>query len=329
MKKISKLIALIVCMATVLTGCGGGGTASGSGGKKILVATNELDTFRQLLVDAAMEEGKARGYQMDLAVAMSADEQVEIFKKAESQGYAAIICIAVDADTALQLEIAAGNLPIVYTNNMPKENYLKAGKYIYTGSAEEDAGAFQAEYVLNKLSAKPELNVMVLKGQKGHSATNGRTSAVKKGLNASGKKINYVFEDYAYWDTDLACEMFKIFNKEGKSVDAVCCNNDNMALGVIKACEELGIDPKSIVICGVDATSDGCAAIEAGTMQYTVCQNAVGQGKATIDALAAVINGKDLRDITLTDEKEFVTDDGLHLYVPFEPVTTANVKDYK
>ncbi len=332
MKKITKkLLALILCVLSIsFVGCGASsGSSSGSGSKKILVVTNELDTFRQALVDAALEAGEAKGYTMDLKTATTADEQVQIIADAKGGGYGGILCIPCDSNTALQLEITAGDLPIVFTNSMPSDTYLKPGKYVYCGSSERDAGNFQAQFVLDKLGNKDELNVIILKGEKGHSGTNGRTGAVKDALRASGKNFNIVFEDYGYWDTEKAKNMFLTFNKTGNPVDAVFCNNDNMAIGVIDACKELGIDPKSILICGVDATADGCKAIADGTMAYTVCQNAKGQGITCIDALDAVTKGKDLSEATLSDPNEVVTADGLHLYYPFEPVTKDNVADYQ
>ncbi|HBA98313.1 MAG TPA: hypothetical protein DCZ23_09405, partial [Lachnospiraceae bacterium] len=62
-------------------------------------------------------------------------------------------------------------------------------------SDEYMAGQYQAEYILEKLSDKDEINVVLLKGPKEASGTIGRTEGLKQTLKASGKKINYVFED--------------------------------------------------------------------------------------------------------------------------------------
>lgn len=130
-----------------------------------------------------------------------------------------------------------------------------------SGSNEEEAGRYQAEYILNKYSNQDTINVAIFKGEKTHSATLGRTNALKKTLNDSGKKINYVFEDNADWSTETAEKYFELFLKTGQKADAVACNNDDMALGIVNACENNNISLDSVPVIGVDATEKGCKSI--------------------------------------------------------------------
>ncbi len=319
----NKLGILLAVVLFALTGCGSDSSVASNKDIKILLILNQMDSFRGTLVSAARETAEAQGVQFAFKDAEgSIENQVNYLKAAEQEGYDVILCSPVSAETAVELKASAGDIPIVFINSSPDEKQLKEGKYIYAGSDEFVSGQFQAEYVLNKLADRQEINVVLLKGEKVHSATIGRTNGVKQTLEASGKKINYVFEDYGDWDQGLAKHMFEIFLKTGSPVDCVICENDSMALGVIEACKEANIDLNTLPVLGVDATADGCAAIKSGDMAFTVFQSGVGQGEAAVKAAIQFAKGESL------DSLEGVSDDGKYIWVPFEKVDSTNVSQY-
>lgn len=323
MKKIMLLLGTLGLLACTLAGCGSQSTASGKN-VKIFLTLNAMDTFRQTLVDAASERASQEGVQLDIADAEDVIEnQVAQIKSAAEQGYDVILCGAVSTDTTVELKATAGEIPIIFFNSCPNEKHLSEGKYVYVGSDEKVAGQLQAEYVLKQFADKDEINVVLLKGPNSHSATIGRTSGVKQALKASGKKINYVFEDSANWDTEQAKTLFELFLQTGSPVDCVICNNDSMALGVVEACKENGMDPGSLPILGVDATADGCAAIQSGEMAFTVYQSGVGQGQAAIDMAIRMARQSGAQDM------EGITEDGMYVWVPFEAVDSSNVAQYQ
>lgn len=322
-KKLGILLAAIIFLLTAFVGCGNSSSVSENSGIKILISLNDDAVFRQQLVAAAEAVASEEGIQLDVTNADSSIEsQSASIKSAKADGYDVIICSPVSSDTAMELQESAGDLPIIFINSCPDESYLEANKYIYVGSSENVAGQYQAEYILDALSSKDELNVVILKGQKNHSATDGRTEGAKETLEASGKTIHYIFDDYAAWETEPAKEMFKIFLSTGRTPDCVICNNDSMALGVVEACKDENIDLTSLPIVGVDATAEGCEAIENGDMAFTVYQSAKGQGEAAIQAAIRLAKGKSLNDM------DGVTEDNLYIWVPFEKVDRNNVGDY-
>lgn len=320
--RVISLWLVIVMMMITISGCG----QTGSGGKsgiKIFFSLNQMDTFRQTLVDGAKEQAAQMGAQFVMEDAEgSIEKQVEQLKKAASENYDVIICSPVSVDTAVQLKMSAGDIPIVFVNSCPDEKHLKEGKYVYVGSSEQVAGEFQAEYVLGKLSGKQEINVALIKGPASHSATEGRTSGVKKTLEKSGKQIRYVFEDSAGWDTAQAKRLFELFLNTEVPVDCVICNNDAMALGIVEACKGSGIDCNTLPILGVDATADGCEAIRSGDMAFTVYQSGSGQGHAAVDAAIQLVERGSVKDVAGSAE------DGKFVWVDFERVDSSNVSNY-
>ncbi len=322
-KKLGILLSLVMFGMSMLTGCGSGSGASSNEDVKILLVLNQMDSFRETLVAAARDTAEAEGVQFEFKDAEgSIENQVNYLKSAKAEGYNVILCSPINAETVVELKASAGDIPIVFINSCPDEKQLKEGKYLYAGSDEFVAGQFQAEYVLSKLANRQEINVVLLKGERAHSATSGRTNGVKQTLESSGKKINYVFEDYADWDQNLAKHLFEIFLRTGSPVDCVLCENDSMAIGVIEACKEANIDLSTLPVLGVDATADGCAAIKNGDMAFTVCQSGVGQGRAAVQAAIRFAQGESV------DSLEGVSEDGKYVWVPFEKVDSTNVAKY-
>lgn len=322
-KKLGILLSVVMLGMLALTGCGSSKGVASNKDIKILLVLNQMDSFRGTLVAAAEETAEAEGAQFDFKDAEgSIEKQVSYLKSAGQDGYNVILCCPVSAETVVELKASAGDIPIVFINGCPDEKQLKEGEYIYAGSDEFVAGQFQAEYVLDKLAGRQEINVVLLKGEKGHSATVGRTKGVKQTLESSGKTIHYVFEDYADWDQELAKHLFETFLRTGSPVDCVLCENDAMALGVIEACKEANIDLSTLPVLGVDATADGCAAIKNGEMAFTVYQSGVGQGEAAVKAAIRFARGES------ADSLEGVSEDGKYVWVPFEKVDKTNVSQY-
>ena len=321
------LAYLLVCVLSIglFAGCGSSGSKSASGGGKILfVMTDVDDSFRASLTDAITEAAEKSGLTIDYQESgNSVDDQKNIIEKAAESGYAGCICRLADVNTALQMEVAAGDMPIVFVNNDPTSELLKDSKYVYVGSPEEDAGTYEAEYVWEKLGKPSSINLIMMKGEKGHSATEGRTKAAVSYFRDNGVDVNLTFSDYANWTSENAYEYMGIASAVGAKYDAVICNNDTMALGVVDYMKDNGISTKDIPVCGVDATADGCASIAEGGMQFTVLQSAAGQGEKAVEAIAIMAKGGSISDV------EGATEDGKYIWVDFEKVDASNVADYQ
>ena len=328
MKKLGKkIIAMFLCCVFVvgsLVACGSSTASSGGGnGKKLLLAFHDegSSTIAQF-VEAMTAKAQSEGVSVDIVYCeKNASKQKAQIEEANGK-YDAIICRLADASTALQMEVAAGDTPIVFINNAPEDDVLKVDKYVYVGSYEYDAGRFQAEYVWNGLGKPSSLNVIILKGQKGHSSVPGRTNAIKYFLKDNNVNVNYVFEDFASWSDTEAYDKLNIFKMTNQSFDCIFANSDKMALGAINWLKDNGYDTSKILVAGIDASEGGCEAIVAGDMHVTIFQDLATQSDVAIESAIALANGK-----TVTDS-EYISKDQKHIYIPYIPVDASNVNQY-
>ena len=66
-KKLGILMAAVIFALTAFAGCGNSSSASsGNNGIKILLSLNEMDDFRQTLVDGATAAAAEQGIQLDV-----------------------------------------------------------------------------------------------------------------------------------------------------------------------------------------------------------------------------------------------------------------------
>ncbi len=99
----------------------------------------------------------------------------------------------------------------------------------------------------------------------------------------------------------------------GDQINAVCSNNDEMAIGAALALQANGMRDKVFVV-GVDGTRDGIAAIESGLIDASAYQDPVAQGAGSIDIAIAVLRGEN-------PERRIL--------LPVEAVTRENLAKFK
>ena len=333
MKKGLCLIMCLILLTGCLAGCGQttGNAAANGNGIRILLSLSKADTFRSALAQQAKATAEANGATLDIFDAEnSIENQVEHIKKAVAENYDVILCGPVDADTTLELEALAGDLPIVFFNSCPDESRLESGRYMYVGSDEKVAGQYQAEYILEQFSSANEISVALLKGAKSHSATKGRSNALKDTLNDSGKTIHYVFEDNANWDQAQALDKMNTwitaYGIDG--IEGVLCNNDGMAMGALQAALNNGYNKgeadKFVPIVGIDANMDALEAMKSGGLLGTVLNDRKSQSIAIMNVLKAVAKGE---DFTAEDLGVDCTVDGKYVWVPYVIVDESNLDD--
>ena len=204
MKKTKAVFMASVMAVMFLSGCQSKSVSNGR--VNIYYAAIESGDYYEGWADQLKEQAQKQGADFEVGYAEKSIETQAAQIKSAAEGSSVILCGPVSADIVSELKAAAKDTPIVFINNAPDDSQLEKDRYIYVASDEYMAGQYQAEYILQQYAGRDEINVAILKGPRDASGAAGRTNGLKKTLKASGKKINYVFEDYAGWSSDTAKE---------------------------------------------------------------------------------------------------------------------------
>ncbi|MBY3065928.1 sugar ABC transporter substrate-binding protein [Rhizobium laguerreae] len=280
------------------------------------VSMSDLDKFRTALLNGVVSHGQTiSGLKL---VTESAKGDNELQKKQVQQFVAdkvdAIIVAVSDGDLGPQMTKMAADagIPLVYINNVPSNLLDLPDNQVVVASNEKDSGTLETKQVCALLKGKGR--VVVLMGEPFHAAARARTQDISDVIaTPECKGLQIVERQAAYWSSDYADQQMQEWLSAGVKFDAVIANNDEMALGAIRAMKKAGMPMKDVVVAGVDATDDALAAMVAGDLDVTILQSAVGQGAAAVDAAVKLIR------------KEKVPREN---NVPFELVTPENIATY-
>lgn len=301
MKK--KLIALLLTLAmtVALTACGqandAASTGSGGGdaaqGYKIGYSMPARDQFQTSMEKAIQAKAEAEGIEINiLDAAGDVSTQISHVQTWEADGYDAVIVGLCNNDSAADVLAVAGDMKVVFVNRQPNLDVLQDGKVVYVGTDETLYGTEQGNYLAEtfKAEGKSDVNIAIFMGELGLDNVTKRTQSAKEALAANGINATYV-ENTAMWDRMKAMDLFSQMMNTGDVYDAVICNNDEMALGVIEAMQTNGSKEITCPVVGIDATDVGCAAVKNGTLACSVFQDPVAQGEGTILCALALLEG--------------------------------------
>lgn len=290
MKRIVLLLIVVLLVMAAFVGC------QKKAEEKVLhigvAAANFDDKWMSYMHDGFREAADEAGVKItmtdgknDPAIQQS---QIETFV---TQGVDAIVIVPVQITSIgpIMDEVDKAGIPIVAVNRPPAEPYFSR-LATYVGSDEVYAGTVQAEKIAELLGG--EGDVVIIHGQFGHPAEQGRTQGNKDVL-AGFPGITIVREDTSDWQRAKALELVENWIQSGFNIDAVLANNDESAIGAAMALEQVGL-LDDVLIAGVDATPDALYNMKDGKLDVTVFQDAYGQGFGGIEAAVKAANGEDL-----------------------------------
>lgn len=268
------------------------------------------------------------------------NEQVDTFI---TKGLSALAINPVDRTAAGPLveKASAAKLPIVFLNREPEKDIMDSyDKVWYVGAHAEESGTMSGEIVADYWKANTDaadkngdgkLQYIMVTGEPGHQDATLRTEYSVKALKDAGIDVEEIGNDTAMWDKVKATDLMKAFitSKGIDKIEAVLCNNDDMALGVVEALKAEGYNTgdaaKFIPVVGVDATAPALEAMGNGSLLGTVLNDGKNQGIATINIAANAAAGKEIT----TDTVGYEVTDGKYVWIPYVKVTADNYKDFQ
>jgi inositol transport system substrate-binding protein len=329
-KKIVALVLMVAMMAALFAGCASTATTAApaasaettaavaettaaAGGKVTIgfAMSNFDDKWLTYMREAA--EAKAKEIGVELLMVDGKDDpsvqlgQVENFV---AQGVDAIIVVPVNTDATAPLTTACfdAGIPLIAVNRAFKN---PDDVTAYVGSNSLDAGIYQMEYIGEKLGGKG--NIVIMRGADGHEAAQFRTEGVKKVIAEKYPDIKIIEEDTGKWDRALGMSLAENWlQKHGEAIDAIVANNDEMAIGAIKAIDNAGLTGK-VLTAGVDCTPDALVELKSGALSFTVFQDPVGQGAGGVQAAYDLATGKTIEKI---------------VWIPYMPVPPEEYDTY-
>lgn len=225
-----------------------------------------------------------------------------------AQDVDAIVVNPVDTDATgpITKKAQEADIPLISVNRIFK-NQDEATSYV--GSESITAGIMQMEYLAEKMNYKGNVAIMV--GDLSNEAAIKRTEGVKQVI-AKYPDMKVVAEQSANWQRDQGMTLMENWLQSGMEIDAIASNNDEMAIGAIKALEAAGKQDE-ILVGGIDATPDALEYMKAGRLDVTVFQDANGQGQASIETAVKAARGEAVDP---------------YVWIPFELVTPEEVDKY-
>jgi len=279
------------------------------------IINNFGDTFQNFIYQAMRSYAEENG-----VIVVSAEANEDIARQlAEVEnmlvlGVDALIVVPVDTEAMEPITnlVRERGIPLVYVNRNPfagAEDQMPEGVF-YVGSRELDAGIMQVEYIAPMLGGQG--GVAILQGILATEAAVTRTRGNVETLAAQFPDINVLAMETAEWQTDLAVTVTENWiTAYGDQLNAILSNNDDMALGAIRALQMAGRE--DVLVMGIDGNPNALEAIVAGDLMGSVFQDAVGQGQGSMRAALNALNG--------------IAQDSV-LWIPFQLITADNVADF-
>ncbi|QJW89281.1 sugar ABC transporter substrate-binding protein [Spirosoma taeanense] len=308
------VFSLTLSFVALVTACNQSTTSETSqkgDGKKLVIGATMLSMQNEFIVNVhdeiAKKAGEAGVELITVDAERSALKQVEQVESFIAQKVDAIIMnpCEVEASSPAVTKALAAKIPIINVNS---ETSVKPSAFV--GSDDVESARIAMKFIADKLGGKG--NVVMIHGYMGQAAQIKREQGAREILKQY-PNLKLIAHQTGEWDRAKAMSLMENWIQSyGSDINAVFAHNDEMGLGAVKALTDAGLKNK-VVVVSIDAIPDGLQAVQKGTLDATVFQNAEQQGAKAIETAVKIANGQPY-------EKEVL--------IPFQLVTKANVAQF-
>ncbi|WEG13326.1 D-ribose ABC transporter substrate-binding protein [Pullulanibacillus sp. KACC 23026] len=313
MKKKLSLILVAALTAVMVTACGSSSSQNSSSSsdsssksnsssqKTVGLAVSTLNNpFFVSMRDGAKSEADKKGIHLIVDNANN-DQSTQLNQVQDliQQKVGAILLNPVDSQGLAQAVKMANqaNIPVITLDRS-----VSSGKVTtFIASDSVKAGKMAADQIIKALNGKGK--VVELQGEIGASSERDREKGFDNEIKtASG--IQVVSKQSADFDRSKALNVMENILQAHPDVNAVFAQNDEMALGALKAIQQS--NKKNVKIVGIDGEGEAIKNVNNGSMYADIAQQPSVEGQLGVDKALDLFNGKKL-DSTVPVPLKLVT----------------------
>ncbi|EGT4373834.1 ribose ABC transporter substrate-binding protein RbsB [Cronobacter malonaticus] len=281
MKKLATLVSAVALSATVSANAMAKDTIA-------LVVSTLNNPFFVSLKDGAQKEAEKLGY--ELVVLDSQNNPAKELANVQDltvRGTKLVLINPTDSDAvgnAVKMANQA-KVPVITLDRMASKGEVVS----HIASDNIAGGKIAGNYIAKQ--AGDGAKVIELQGIAGTSAARERGEGFKQAVEAH--KLNVLASQPADFDRTKGLNVMQNLLTAHPDVKAVFAQNDEMALGALRALQTAG--KTDVMVVGFDGTADGVKAVQDGKMSATVAQQPEQIGVIGVQTADKVLKGEKVR----------------------------------
>ncbi|ETS31758.1 D-ribose ABC transporter substrate-binding protein RbsB [Photorhabdus temperata] len=291
MKKLVTILSAVVLGATISVNALAKDTIA-------LVISTLNNPFFVSMKESAQKEADKLGY--NLIVLDSQDNPAKELANVQDltvRGTKLMLINPTDSDAVGNAIIIANNakIPVITLDRIANKGTVVS----HIASDNRLGGKIAGDFIAEKLGN--EANIIQLEGITGTSAVRERGEGFNKAVQEH--KLNVLASQPADFDRTKGLNVMQNLLTAHPAIQAVFAQNDEMALGALRALQTAG--KRDVLVVGFDGTAEGIKAVQGGKLGATIAQRPDQIGIIGIQTADKVLKGKKV-DAVIPVELELV-----------------------